>query len=151
VWPWSGLQAQSYYHKLSIWKKLIRGEGQIFQSTEAFWKIICKFTIANHFNYLFERNCKQRIVVRCNASDCPLYMCVRGGKNTQVMSIKDFVGQHKHNVGELCQMGVWGRRPVSAELLALLIEGKVRLCLDYAPRDIMQNLELELGIRLIYM
>jgi len=36
-------------------------------------------------------------------------------------------------------------------LLAHLIEGKVRLCLDYSPRDIIQDLELELGIRLTYM
>ena len=60
-------------------------------------------------------------------------------------------GQHKHNVGEMCQMGVWGRRRVRAELLAILIEGKVRLCLDYFPRYIMQDLELELGIRLTYI
>ncbi|KAJ8438307.1 hypothetical protein Cgig2_018787 [Carnegiea gigantea] len=31
VWPCSGMQARSYHRKLSIWKKLIRGEGQIFQ------------------------------------------------------------------------------------------------------------------------
>ena len=44
-----------------------------------------------------------------------------------------------------------GRRRVRAELLAHLIEGKLRLCMDYAPKDIMQDLELELGIRLTYM
>ena len=27
VWPHSRMQAQSYHCKLSIWKKLIRGEG----------------------------------------------------------------------------------------------------------------------------
>ena len=48
-------------------------------------------------------------------------------------------------------MGVWGRRRVRAELLAQLIKGKVPLCLDYSPRDIMLDLELELGIRLTYM
>jgi len=48
-------------------------------------------------------------------------------------------------------MGVWGRQRVRAELLATLIEGKVRLCLDYFPRDVMQDLELELGIPLTYM
>ena len=57
------------------------------------------------------------------------------------MCIKDFIGQHKHSVGKLCQMGVWGRRRVRAKLLAHLIEGKVRLCMDYALRDIMQDLE----------
>ena len=36
VWPRSGLQVQSYYRKLSIWKNLIRREGQIFQSTKVF-------------------------------------------------------------------------------------------------------------------
>ena len=51
VWPWSGIQVQNYYHKLSIWRKLIRGEEQIFQSTEAFWQVLCKYAILNHFNY----------------------------------------------------------------------------------------------------
>jgi len=33
-------------------------------------------------------------------------MCVRGGKNTDVMYLKNYNGQHKHPVGEMCQMGV---------------------------------------------
>jgi len=64
---------------------------------------------------------------------------------------KDFAGQQKHSVGELCQMGVFGTRRVRAELLAHLIDGKVRWCLDYAPMDIMHDLKLELGIELTYM
>ena len=39
--------------------------GQLFQSAEVFRQMICQFAIANHFNYRFERNSKQRIVVRC--------------------------------------------------------------------------------------
>jgi len=78
-------------------------------------------------------------------------MCVRGGKNTDVMYLKNYNGQHKHPVGEMCQMGVWGRQCVRAELLAHLMERKVWLCLVYSPRHIMQDLKLELGIRLTYM
>jgi len=119
----------------------------------------------NHFNYRFEHNCKQRIVVRCQATKCPFYTCVRGGKNINVMYLKDYNGHHKHSVREMCQMGVWGRRHVRAEPfahlidgkvwlcleLAHLIDGKVWLCLDYSRRDIMLDLELELGIQLTYM
>ena len=47
--------------------------------------------------------------------------------------------------------GYLGRRRVRAELLAHLIEGKVQLCLNYSPKDIMQDLKLELGICLTYM
>jgi len=151
VWPRSGVQVQSYYRKLAVWKNVIRGVEQIFHLAEVFREMISQFAIANQFSYRLERNSKQRIVVRCKATECPFYMCVRGGKNTTVMWLKDYNGQHKHNVGEMCEMGVWGRRRVRAELLAHLIEGKVRLCLDYSPRDIMQDLELELGIRLTYM
>jgi len=67
------------------------------------------------------------------------------------MSIKDFKEQHKHSIEELCQMGVWGRWLTAVKLLAHLIEGKVRLCLDYSLRDIIHDLELELGIWLTYM
>ena len=83
VWPRSGVQVHSYYRKLAIWKNVIRGVGQIFQSAEAFRQMICQFAIANHFTYRFDRNCKQRIVVRCQASECPFYICVRGGGRTQ--------------------------------------------------------------------
>ena len=80
--------------------------GQIFQSVEVFREMVCQFAIAKHLSYRFERNCKQRIVVRCQATECPFYMCIRGGKNTSVMCLKDYNGQHKHNVGEMCEMGV---------------------------------------------
>ncbi|KAJ8421557.1 hypothetical protein Cgig2_008922 [Carnegiea gigantea] len=46
VWPQSGLQVQSYYCKLNIWKKLIKAVGHIFQLTEAFRQIICRYAIA---------------------------------------------------------------------------------------------------------
>lgn len=105
VWTRSGMQARSYHQKLSIWKKLIRVEGQIFQSTKTCRQTICKYITANNFNYRFERNCKERIVVRCDASECPFYVCVRGGKNTEAMWVKDFRGHHKHSVGEQCHMG----------------------------------------------
>ena len=102
----SSVHAQSYCRKLSIWKNVIQGEGQIFQSVDGFRQMIFQFAIVNHFNYRFERNCKQRIVVKCQATECPFYMCVRGGKNTNVMYLKDYNGHHKHSVGEMCQMGV---------------------------------------------
>ena len=41
LWPRSGVQSQSYYRKLSIWKNVIRDDGQIFQSDEAFWQMLC--------------------------------------------------------------------------------------------------------------
>jgi len=87
VWPRSGVQAQNYYRKLSVWKNVIRGVGQVFQSAEVFREMICQFAIANHFSYMFERNCKHRIMVRCQATECPFYMCVRGGRRTQVLCV----------------------------------------------------------------
>ena len=84
--------------------------------------------------------------------ECLFYMCVRGGKSTDVMYLADYNGQHKHStVGKMCPMGVWERRHVRVELLAHLIDGKVCLCLDYTPRHIIHDLELELGICLTYM
>lgn len=68
--------------------------------------MICKYAIANHFNYPYERNCKKQIVPPYDIADCPFYICVRGRKNTQVMSLKDFTGKHVHSVEEQCQMGI---------------------------------------------
>jgi len=54
------------------------------------------------------------------------------------MCLKDFRRKHKYSIGKQCQMSIWGRSRVKAELLAHLIKGKVWLCLDYSPKDIMQ-------------
>jgi len=48
-------------------------------------------------------------------------------------------------------MGKWGRRRLRARLLARLIKGKIRLSIDYSPAEIMNDLELELGMTLFYM
>ena len=48
-------------------------------------------------------------------------------------------------------MGVRGRRCLGVGLLMHFIEGKVRLCLDYSPKDVIVDLKLELDIHLTYM
>ena len=48
--------------------------------------------IANQFNNRFERNSKQKIIVKCDVTDCPFYICARVSKNTQMMSLKEFKG-----------------------------------------------------------
>jgi len=38
-----------------------------------------------------------------------------------------------------------------AKLLSQLIDGNVRLSMEYLPTEIMKNFELNLGIRMLYM
>ena len=38
VWPRSGVQAQSYYRKLTVWKNVIRGWGKYFIQRKYFEK-----------------------------------------------------------------------------------------------------------------
>jgi len=42
-----------------------------------------------------------------------------------------------------------GRRRLRTTLLAHLIEGKIRLSIDYSPTEIIKDLELELGMTLL--
>ena len=65
--------------------------------------------------------------------------------------VKEFRGQHKHSVGDECQMGQRGRRHLRVRLLARLIKSKIRLSINYSPTEIMKDLELELGITFSYM
>ena len=65
-----------------------------------------KYANVNQFNYFFKRNYKQRITVKCDTTNCLFYIFVSGGKNMEVLSLKDFSEQHKHNLGEQCQMDV---------------------------------------------
>jgi len=53
----------------------------------------------------FEENCKQQIVVKCKATGCDFFICVRGNVKFEGMVVKKFKGQHKHSVGDECQVG----------------------------------------------
>jgi len=48
-------------------------------------------------------------------------------------------------------MGEGWKRKMRAKLLARLIDGKMKLSVDYLVAEIMKDLELELGITLLYM
>jgi len=151
VWGSSGVNAESYKKKMVIWKNKIIGKGQKFQSADAFRYSIWKYAIAHKFDYKLARNCKQRIVVKCKATRCDFFICVRGNLKVEGMVVKEFRGVNKHSVGDGCQMGKWRRRRLRARLLAQLIEGKIRMSNDYSPTEIMNDLELELGMTLSYM
>ena len=90
-------------------------------------------------------------MVKCKATGCDFFICVRGNLKVKGMVVKEFRGLHKHSVGDECQMRKWGRRHLRARLLARLIEGKIRLSIYYSPVEIMKDLELELGMTLSYM
>ena len=99
VWARSGVEAEAYLRRRSIRKNVIKGRRQLFPSADAFRCTTWKYAIANRFEYMFERNCLQRIVVRCTAEGCPFYMCVRGHRKMDGMIVKDFTGEHVHSVG----------------------------------------------------
>jgi len=90
-------------------------------------------------------------VVKCKARECQFFICARGNRKAEGMVVKDFKAQHKHSVGDECQVGKWGRRRLRARLLARLIEGKICVSMDYSPTEIMKDLELELGMKFSYV
>jgi len=149
VWGRSRVNAETYKRKMVIWKNEIVGKGQKFSSVDAFRYSIWKYAIGHCFDYKLQRNCKQRIVVKCKARRYDFFICVRDNVKFEGVVVKEFRGQHKHSMGDECQAGKWGRRRLRARLLARLIEGKVRLSIDYSPTEIMKDLEL--GMKLSYM
>ena len=88
----SGLQAESHWKRIKVWKNEIKGKGQIFASAERFWPSIWKFSIAHRFEYPFQQNYLQCIVVVRDAKECECYICVRGVKNRDRMIVKEFRG-----------------------------------------------------------
>jgi len=78
-------------------------------------------------------------------------MYIRGHRKMDGMIVKDFIGEHVHSVGVQSQMGRWDRRRMRAKLLAQVIDGKVRLSIDYSPTKLMKDLELELGMKMTYI
>ena len=107
--------------------------------------------IEHQFDYKLQRNCKQRIVVKYKVRGCPFHITARGNVKAERMVVKDFCGEHRHSVGDQCRMGEGGKRKLRVKLLARLIDGKIKLSMDYSVGEIMKDLELELGITLSYM
>ena len=116
---------------MTIRKNEFKGKGQIFASAEIVRCSIWRYAIANKFEYLYLRNCKQRIAIKCKVEECPFYICVRGHLKKDGMYVKDFVGGHVHTAGDECMMGKRGGRRIRANLLGAVIEGKVTLSADY--------------------
>ena len=118
------------------------GKGQKVSSPDAFRCSIWKYAIAHQFDYRLEKNCKQHTVVKCRGRGCPFFICVRGHLKVDGMTVKEFSGDHKHSVGDECEVGKGGKRRLRVKLLACLIEGKIQLSVDYSPREIMTDLDL---------
>ena len=145
VWSASGMNLEAYKRRMVMWKSKIRGKVQKFASTDAFRYYIWKYAIVHQFDYKLERNCKQRIVINCKGDECHFYICVRGHVKVDGMIVEDFRGKHKHSVGDQCKMREGRKRKLRAKLLARLIDGKIKLSVDYSIVEIIKNLQLELG------
>jgi len=68
--PRSTMHCKAYKRRMEIWKKEIKGVGQVFMSTVAVRSSIWKYAIANRFEYIYVRNYRQCIAARCAAPGC---------------------------------------------------------------------------------
>lgn len=139
VWSQSEVNLEAYKRSIDIYKNEIIGKRQRFSSADAFRYNIWKYAVTNQFDYKLERNCKQRIVVKCKVRGCNFYIYVRGHLKFDGMTVKEFRGQQEYSVGDRCQMGRWGKRRLRAKLLARMIECQIRLSTDYSPTQIMKD------------
>ena len=78
-------------------------------------------------------------------------MCIKGHYKMDGMIVQDFTGENVNSIGEQCKMGRWGHRRMGAKLLSRVIDGQLRLSMDYLPTELMKDMELELGIKMTYM
>ena len=78
-------------------------------------------------------------MVKCKVDGCRFYICVRANVKVEGVIVKDFSGQHRHSVGDQCQIGEGGKRKMRATLLAQLIDGKIKLSVDYSVVEIMKD------------
>jgi len=80
-----------YIWSRSIWKNIIKGRGQLSSLADAFRYTKCKYATANKFDYYFQLNCLQHIVVNCSTDGCSFYPCVKGHREMDGMIVKDVI------------------------------------------------------------
>jgi len=54
------------------------------------------------------------------------------------MIVNNFIRENVYSIGEQCQMGRWARRRMRAKLLSRVIDGNIRLSMDYSPIEHMK-------------
>ena len=58
VWARSGVEAEDYIRRRTIWKNVIKVAGQMFSLADSFIYTMWKYAIVNKFDYYFVRKCR---------------------------------------------------------------------------------------------
>lgn len=94
IWP----KSEACVRRMLIWKNEIKGKDQKFGSAEAFRYNMRKYAIVHRFDYVFMRNYRRQIVVRCKVEDCGFFHLFKGQKKVDGMVMKHFRREHNHSV-----------------------------------------------------
>lgn len=131
----------------SVMSNVISGEGQIFESANAFRSCLYKYSIACEFRYKWVKNTKTRLIVKCSLEDCPFIIKAYAIRNTSLVKIREFNDSHQHKVGDICALH---KPPFSSKLVGGLILGKIRSTSNYRPNEVRKDIERDTGIQINY-
>lgn len=127
------------------WQNTITGVGQRFSGVREFREALRKYAIAHQFAFRYKKNDSHRVTVKCKAEGCPWRIHASRLSTTQLICIKKMNPTHTCE-GDLLKSG---HQPTRS-WVASIIKEKLKLCPNYKPKDIVNDVKQEFGIELNY-
>lgn len=127
------------------WQNTITGVGQRFTSVHEFREALRKYAIAHQFAFRYKKNDSHRVTVKCKAEGCPWRIHASRLSTTQLICIK------KMTVTHTCEGStVTTGHQATRSWVASIIKEKLKVCPNYKPKDIVNDIKEEYGIQLNY-
>ncbi|XP_057469927.1 uncharacterized protein LOC130758927 isoform X1 [Actinidia eriantha] len=127
------------------WQDTITGVGQRFRSVHEFREALRKYAIANEFTLMYKKNENERVTAKCKAEGCPWRIHASRLATTQLFCIKKMNATHTCE-GVVVPTGLQATR----NWVAGIIKEKLKVNLDYNPKDIVNDIKQECGIQIKY-
>ncbi|KAF8401219.1 hypothetical protein HHK36_012148 [Tetracentron sinense] len=134
------------HHKaVRQWENTITGVGQRFSSAHEFRESLRKYSIAHGFAYKYKKNDGYRVTAICKTEGCPWRIHASRLSTTQLICIKRMNATHTCE-GAVVTTGY----QATTSWVASIIKEKLKVCPNYKPKDIADDIRQEYGIQLSY-
>ncbi|XP_031255247.1 uncharacterized protein LOC116113240 [Pistacia vera] len=127
------------------WQNTITGVGQRFSSAHEFRVLLRKYAIAHQFAFRYKKNERHRVFVKCKAEGCHWRIHASKLSTSQLICVK------KMNPTHTCEgAAVTTGHQATSSFVASIIKEKLKIFPNYKPKDIVNYMKEEYGIRLNY-
>ena len=129
------------------WRNLFRGPMQIFADADDFKKTLYKYSVANKFEYKYQRNSSSRMSVRCKVHGCKWKLTANAvGKTSSLLRVTTFNDEPDHSAQDHLKVS----NSATSSLTSSLVMDEISNHNDKKPTEIRKILLTDYSVQLTY-